>query len=93
VVQAGSIGQITVHKPGPAPRALAGLPPAPAGFTGRQIADQLKNTIARLEEALVLEDRNRWGGRLRALRQAHRTSLSSDDNKAIRALLRRAKTS
>ncbi|MGS2647937.1 hypothetical protein [Streptosporangium sp. G12] len=67
----------------------------PAPRSDEQIASEFKDTIAHLEEALVLGDRKnkaRCARRLHALRQAHRKSLSSDDNRAIKALLRRAST-
>ncbi|MFC5827982.1 hypothetical protein [Nonomuraea insulae] len=68
----------------------------PAPRSEEQIANELKDAIARLEEALDLGDRKnkvRCARRLQALRKAHRGSLSSDDNRAIKALLRRASTS
>ncbi|WP_327583463.1 hypothetical protein OHA25_47770 [Nonomuraea sp. NBC_00507] len=68
----------------------------PAPRSEEQIANELKDAIAHLKEALVLEDRKntaRCARRLHALRKAHRESLSRDDNRAIKALLRRASTS
>jgi hypothetical protein len=68
----------------------------PAPRSEEQIANEFKDAIAHLKEALVLEDRKtmaRCARRLRALRKAHRESLSSDDNRAIKALLRQASIS
>ncbi|WP_436764497.1 hypothetical protein [Streptosporangium sp. V21-05] len=86
----------------PRPRAseptqwYAPAPRVPAPRSEEQIANEFKDAIARLEEALAQEDRKnktRCARRLRALRKAHLKSLSSDDNRAVKDLLRRASTS
>lgn len=69
---------------------------APAPRSEEQIADEIKDTIAHLEEALALGDRKntgRYARRLKAQCKDHRESLSSDERRAIKALLRRARTS
>ncbi|GII96302.1 hypothetical protein [Sinosporangium siamense] len=83
-------------RPPAPPRWYAPAAKAPVPRSEQQIANEFKDAIAHLEKALVLEDRKdvaRGARRLRALRKAHRGSLSNDDNRAIKALLRRASTS
>ncbi|WP_346113821.1 hypothetical protein [Nonomuraea maheshkhaliensis] len=68
----------------------------PAPPSEGQIADEFKESIAHLEEALDLGDRKnavRYARHLKAMRKNYRGSLSSDDNRAIKDLLRRASTS
>ncbi|WP_147269113.1 hypothetical protein [Sphaerisporangium album] len=80
-----------------APRPLASEPTRQhAPRSEEQIANEFKDAIADLKEALDLGDRKnkaRCARRLHALRKAHRKSLSSDDNRAIKALLKEASPS
>lgn len=58
-----------------------------------QLPADLKEAIARLEEALILgnrRDRGRCARSLRELREAHKAVLSREDDRAIKALLSQA---